>query len=350
MIRSLSTLTFSALIGALFLGALCLIAGESPVRVVEIVIQNSMLNQEDLAVTLFYSTHLMFAATGLCLAMHAGLFPIGAEGQISISCLATTVVGLLMGPSPFGIFLALLAGPLTAAGLGAVTAYFKVKKSSHEVIVTMMLNFLSASVANYLVSHFFQSSESQNPETGTLAPAFKLFSPLFSLANTPANSSFYLAIAVCFLGWFVLSRTRWGYEIRAVGLNHSVAAHSGISRARVITTVLIVSAALAGLSSFNQILGYNLKYQVGFSADYGFLAIVVALMASRNPLFVIPASFFFAILMKGSAELDIDTDTITRDFVKIIEGFLILAFVLAQKIDLKSLFSRKRIDDESSRA
>ena len=338
----LSTLLISIVLGGLFLAALCFAAGENPWSVVEIVIKNSILSPEDLSVTLFYSTHLMFAGTGLCLAMQAGLFPIGAEGQMSLSCLVTTIVGLKLGPTPIGVFLALLSGPSAAAILGAVTAYFKVKKSSHEVIVTMMLNFICASIANYLVSHFFQSNESQNPETSSLSPIYRIFAPLLSTPNSPANGSFFLALFICACAWLVLYRTRWGFYLRAVGLNPSVAAQSGISRSKVIFGVLMVSAALAGLSSFNQILGYSLKYQVGFSADYGFLAIVVALMASRNPILVIPASFFFAVLMKGSAELDIDTDTITRDFVKIIEGFLILSFVLAQKFDLQKILSKKR--------
>jgi general nucleoside transport system permease protein len=340
MKRALTTFSLALIFGFLFLTALCLIAGESPFHVISVAIDNSVLNNEDMSVTLFYATHLMFAATGLCIALQAGLFPIGAEGQISLACISTVIVGSLIGANIFGFIAALIAGPLAAGALGQITAYFKNKKGSHEVIVTMMLNFLCASLANYLVSNFMQSTTSQNPETAPLPNSFKFFAPLFKIENSPANWSFYLALLCCLIGWVLIYRTRLGFEIRTMGQSPSVASHSGMSQARIYTIVLIISATLCGFSAWNQILGYNLKYQVGFSADYGLLAIVVALIAGRNPLYVIPTSFFFAILLKGAAQLDIETDTITRDFVKIIEAFLILAFLLAQKTTFRALVQK----------
>ena len=297
MKRAISTFFLSVVIGFIFLAILCWIAGENPLSVIGIVIDNSLINAEDISVTLFYATHLMFASTGLCIAMQAGLFPIGAEGQISLACLSTVIVGLLIGPNIFGFIAALIVGPLVAAGLGKITAYFKNKKDSHEVIVTMMLNFLCASVANYLVANFFQSHTSQNPETTALANSFKFFTPLYNAANSPANWTFYIAVFTCIAAWIFVYRTKLGFEIRTVGTNPSVASHSGISQARIYTLVFIISATLCGFSAWNQILGYNLKYQVGFSTDYGLLAFVVALIAGRNPLYVIPA---LAVLRRSS--------------------------------------------------
>src|ERR1700677_2828357 len=98
MKRAFFIFTISFALGFIFLSILCLLAHESPVRVIQIVIDNSVIAPEDLSVTLFYATHLMFASAGLCVAFQAGLFPIGVEGQITLGTMATVVAGLLLGP------------------------------------------------------------------------------------------------------------------------------------------------------------------------------------------------------------------------------------------------------------
>jgi len=185
-----------------------------------------------------------------------------------------------------------------------------------------------------LVSQHFQTTLSQNPETQPLDSKYFLFPSLFH-NQSPANITFFLAIAVCIGAWYFLSKTKLGFEIRATGLNASVAEYSGISKKKIFFFVLLVGGLITGLGSWNQVLGYSLKYQIGFSSDYGFLAIAVALMAATNPLAVIPTSLFFAILMKGAGDLDIETDFITRDFVKIIQAVLIFSFMIAQSYKAK---------------
>ena len=331
MKRAVFRYTISITIGLGLISLLCFFAHETPWHVIEILLKTSVAEPDDLSVTLFYATHLMFCAAGLCLAFQAGLFPIGAEGQLSLSCLMTSIVGLSFAPSALSFVAILTAGLVSSLVLGLIVSYFKCKKNAHEVITSMMLNFIVAAFANYMVSHHFQSQVSQNPETGVIAGRYWFFAPIFHTDSSPANTTFFLAILACIATWYFLERTRPGFEIRAVGKSVSVARNSGISIGKIYTIALGLSAILAGFGGWNQVLGYAHKYQIGFSADYGFLAIAVALVARNNPLAVIPSSVFFAILLKGAPGLDIETDFITRDFVKIIQAVLILLFLVLQK-------------------
>lgn len=344
MIRAFYRYGIAAITGIGAISLLCLFAHESPWHVVQILLNTSLGEPEDLSVTLFYATHLMFCATGLAVAFQAGLFPIGAEGQLSLACLTTTMVAIMLPPTYFSLVIVLVTGLLASTVLGLIVAYFKCKKGAHEVITSMMLNFIVAAFANYMVSHHFQSQSSQDPETAIIHSRFWLFPSIFHAEGSPANVTFFLAVLACIATWYFLEKTRPGFEIRAVGKNKSVAQNSGISVERIYVLALGISALLAGFGAWNQILGYAHKYQIGFSADYGFLAIAVALVARNNPLAIIPSSLFFAILLKGATGLDIETDFITRDFVKIIQAVLILMFLVLQKQRDKS-----RADAEARR-
>ncbi len=321
----------SIAVGLGVIAILCLVGHETPLRVIEILLNTSLGDRYDLSVTLFYATHLMFCAAGLCLAFEAGLFPIGAEGQLSLACLMTTIVALMLPPSFFSVVIVLFVGLGSSLLLGLIVGYFKCRKNAHEVITSMMLNFIVAAFADYMISHHFQSQVSQNPETAKIAAKYWLFGPIFHSGSSPANTTFFIAVLVCIGTWYFMMKTRPGFEIRTVGKSVGVARNSGISINKIYFLVLGLSALLAGFGAWNQILGYAHKYQIGFSADYGFLAIAVALMARNNPLAVIPNSLFFAILLNGAPGLDIETNFITRDFVKIIQAVLILTFLVLQK-------------------
>ena len=329
-----------ALLGFVVGFCVCLLlaffAGENPLHVAQIIFKSAFGTWEDLSLTLFYTTSLIFTGLSVCVAFHAGLFNIGAEGQLVFGSLVTTLTGLLLAQhfspsSSFtGFLFSLLAGVagLLAGGLwGLIPGYLKVKRQAHEVILTIMMNFIAAGLAAAFVTNF-QNPESQNPESSPLPSVmgWSSWDPLHLLApETPLNFSFVIALVVALALGFFLYRSRWGYELRATGQNETAALFNAINVPRVKILAMTLAGALAAGVAFNEILGAHLKYRLGFSPEYGFIGIAVALLARNNPFGILLSAFLFGALQKGASDLDLETNTITRDFAKIMQAILILS-------------------------
>jgi len=228
---------------------------------------------------------------------------------------------------------------------GLVPGLLKAYRGSHEVIVTMMMNFIAAGVASYLTLNVLKNPNSQNPETSPVSPGF--FSPERDLTQqffegAPVNYTLWIAIGIAVLVYFFLSKTTAGYKLRAAGLNAASARFSGIDSRKVQMLAMGFAGALAGFVALNEITGSAGKYRIGFSADYGFVGIAVALMARNHPLGILISAFLFGALQKGAADLDFETELITRDFARIIQGIVILSVTAFYFIDFKKLIQKWR--------
>jgi simple sugar transport system permease protein len=332
----------AALVTGLLLG-LCIawIAGENPVRVGGILFKGAFGSSYDFGMTLFYATPLILTGLAVAVAAHAGLFNVGAEGQLTLGCLAAAAAGTI----PLPPLVAPLVAGAAAFGAGAVwgfvPGYLKSRRGAHEVITTILLNFIASAMASYTVLHWLQNPDSQNPESAPILPQFRI--PLFPWADgAPAGWAIVLAVMTALCCWFALRRTNAGYEVRAVGGNPEASRLAGISPASIHLKVMTVSGGIAGLVALAEVLGNAGKYRVGFSADYGFTGIAVALLARNNPLAVIPAAFAFAALHKGATELDIETEHITRELAAVLQGVIILA---ASAPGLWHWFARRHVSD-----
>lgn len=308
---------------------LTLFAGENPIQILMILGRSAFGSVYDLGLTLSYTAPLIFCGLSVAIAFHAGMFNIGAEGQLTIATVSAAAFGVLLPqiPFPFAPIAALVFALFMASMWGLIAGYLKAYRQSHEVIVTMMLNFIAAGLANWFTLHIIPNPNSQNPETAVIQPQYFL-KDIDLVANffqdTPANNSIIIAIVLCFVIWFILWKTPWGYELRAVGSNPTAARRAGINENKIRIQAMMLSAALAGFVAYSEVLGSQGQYRIGFSPDYGFIGIAVALLASNNPLAIIPAAFMMAALHKGASDLDLETNTITRDFSKIIQAFVIL--------------------------
>jgi simple sugar transport system permease protein len=276
--------------------------------------------------SLFYATPLVFTGLSVAFAFHAGLFNIGAEGQLTLGALAAAAVGALWpaAPWPLAPVVALAAALLAGTVWGAIPGWLRARRGSHEVINTIMMNFIAAGLASYVALYLLKNPDSQNPETRPIGLGYRL--GLWSMfGGAPVSAALLLAIGAAGVVWLVLWRTPLGFEIRAVGQSESAARAAGIDAAKIRITALAVAGGLAGLVGVGEVLGNAGKFKVGFSPEYGFMGIAVALLGRNHPLGVLVAAFLFGALHKGTADLDLETEHVTRELSLVLQALIIIS-------------------------
>lgn len=319
---------FGFLFGLFCALMIVLFAGENPLHILEILVRSSFGSKYDFGLTLFYMTSLIFTGLSVSVAFKSGLFNIGAEGQLNFSAIsmvvfATTYPGITF---PSSLLLILLVGILSGAIWGAIPGLLKAYRGSHEVIVTMMLNFVSAGISSYFISHQMQNPDSQNPESAVIVDAFRTNSFDFLnklLPESPVNIFFIFAILMAITMYFFFTKSALGFEMIAVGENPSAAERASISSKKFIVLSLVLSGVLASGAGMNEVIGYSGQYKIGFSPEFGFMGIAVALMSNNHPLGIIANAFIMSVFHKGASDLDIETETITKDFSKIIQAMVL---------------------------
>ncbi len=300
--------------------------GDSPTHVMQVLIKSAFGTREDLGMTLFYATPLIFTGLSVAIAFQSGLFNIGAEGQLLMGALGVASVGILFPNVPpilapvLGVWVAMICG----AVFGFIPGWLRARRGSHEVINTIMLNFISAGITSYFVLYFLKSPENQNPETTPIAAPYRLMQ-LSYFGDVPLNLAFVMAIVVAILVWILLWRTSLGFEMRAVGENEEAARQVGIDSARMRILAMTLAGAIAGLVGVNEVMGATGKFTIGFSPEYGFMGIAVALLGRNRPLGVVASALLFGALHKGSLDLDLETEKVTRDFSLVLQALIILA-------------------------
>lgn len=316
-----------AVILGLCLGlAVTWIAGENPWHVFKILCLGAFGSPYDFGMTLFYATPLIFTGLSVAIAFHAGLFNIGAEGQLTLGALAAGTVGALWPrcPSPVAPLIAGLATALAGTLWGAIPGWLRARRGSHEVINTIMLNFVAAGVSSYVTLYLLKNPETQNPETRSIGSGYLLHQFSF-FAGAPVSLALPLAILTAFCVWFFLSKTIWGFELRAVGQSESAARAAGINAATIRIIALSLAGALAGLVGVAEVLGNAGRFKVGFSPEYGFIGIAVALLARNHPFGILAAALLFGALHKGATALDLETEHVTRDLSLILQALILLS-------------------------
>jgi simple sugar transport system permease protein len=302
------------------------IAGENPWHVFCIICRGAFGSADSIGMTLFYATPLIFTGLSVAIAFHAGLFNIGAEGQLTLGALAAAAIGAIWPSCP--IILAPLFAGLCAiaagAAWGAIPGWLKARRGSHEVINTIMLNFIAVGISSYVALHLLRNPDSQNPETRTIGRSYLIHQ--FSLFNpAPVSLALPLAIACAGLIWVLLWRTPLGFEIRAVGQSEPSARAAGIDAARIKIIAMSLAGGLAGLVGIAEVLGNSARFKVGFSPEYGFIGIAVALLGRNQPLTIVGSAILFGALHKGAQDLDIDTEHVTREVALILQALIIIS-------------------------
>jgi simple sugar transport system permease protein len=302
------------------------IAGESPWHVLQILGKSAFGSGYDIGMTLFYSTPLILTGLAVAVPFQAGLFNIGAEGQLTLGALAAAAVGALWPgvPWPLAPVLATLAAILAGTAWGAIPGWLRAKRGSHEVINTIMLNFIAAGLASYVTLYLLKNPDSQNPETRPIGAGYHILQ--FGIFNgAPVSMALPLAILAAVLVSILLWRTVIGYEMRAVGQSEPAARAAGINPGRMRIIALSVAGGLAGLVGVGEVLGNAGKFRLGFSPAYGFIGIAVALLGRNRPSGVVAAALLFGALHKGTADLDLETEHVTRELSLVLQALIILS-------------------------
>ncbi len=319
---------------AFFVSGLVVLAiGENPFEAVRWLIYGAFGYDEAIGFTLYYTTNFIFTGLAVSVAFHCGLFNIGGEGQAYIGGLGVGLVCLYFDFLPFFLILpvAIIAGALFGAGWAFIPGFLQAKRGSHVVITTIMFNFIASALMVYLMVNVLIKPGQMSPESRAFEPNAVL--PFMhevlgavgiSLARSPLNLSFVLALICCVLVWILIWHTRWGYELRVTGANAKAGVYAGISPDRNIIIAMLISGALAGLVGMNEIMGTNHRLLLNFVAGYGFVGIAVSLMGRNHPVGIFLAALLFGALYQGGAELSFEMPKITRYMVVVIQGLIIL--------------------------
>ena len=327
-------------------GVIILLLGDNPFEAYGLLLSSSFGSVKDIGWTLHYATPLIFTGLAVAVAFRCGLLNIGAEGQLYVAAFATAWVGIKLGGTVVDIFgkkedwswaslpawllvpLCVLAAVIAGGIWGAIPGILKAKFGSHEVINTIMLNFIAVALVGYFTQYFYKipgDALMQTAPIGEAAHIPKLNQFLtFLPADVPLNVAFLLAILMCFAVWIYLWKTKWGYELRAVGQNPSAAEYGGISPKKQIIVAMTISGMLAGMVAIGEVLGVRHNYYHEFSGEWGFLGIAVALLGRNHPLGVFIAAIFFGVLLRGEIFVDAFTRYVSKDLGWVLQAIIIL--------------------------
>lgn len=343
-------------------GLVVLAIGEDPIEAVGILIWGAFGWGEGVGYTLYYTTNFIFTGLAFAVAMHCGLFNIGAEGQAYLGGLGVALVCLYLDVLPWPVLalLSVVMAALFGAGWAFIPGYLQAKRGSHIVITTIMFNFIAAALMVYLLVNLLSPAGQMAPETRSFLPSARL--PFMhtaagwfgiEMSQSPLNLSFLWALICCWLVWLLIWRTRLGYEIRTNGINQAACVYAGMSPAKLTMIAMAISGALAGFLGVNEIMGVQHRLLLDFTAGYGFVGIAVALMGRGHPIGIILAALLFGALYQGGAELSFEKPAITREMIVVIQGLVILfAGALEHMFEprIADLYGRLRAGRQASEA
>ena len=331
------TVPLYAILVAVALGGLVILgAGGNPAEAYRALVVGAVGTPEAVAQSLARSTPYVIASLAVVFGFKAGLFNIGAEGQLVVGALTAAWVGTISWvhdlPGVVAVPVVLLAGAAGGFAYGGLPGVLKARTGAHEVIVTIMLNAIALRMTEYLVT-------SRDPvillDTSSSVAHTRSIGANARLPELVDGSGLHLgllvALALCGLVWFVLERTTLGFEIRTVGLNPDAAHYAGMSVTKIVVVVMALSGALAGLAGAGEVSGgVNPYFTPGGFANIGFDSIAIALLARANPFAVAGAALLWGSLLSGAPLMQLRAD-LSIDLVRIVQALIIL-FVAADAI------------------
>ncbi len=294
--------------------------------------------------SLVTATPYIFAGLSVALGFRCGLFNIGAEGQFFIGALSSAFVGYsLVGlPAYIHLPLAVLAGAAGGALWGIIPGYLKAKFGAHEVVNTIMMNWIAFKLSDWLLNGPMKASGFR-PVTPNVEVTAEL--PRFFPDPIRLNWGLILAFVVAYALYWFLFKTTLGFEIRSVGANPDAAKYAGMSIVRNLVFVMALAGGLAGLAGSAQVLGVDHWVGQGFSAGYGFDAIALALLGKSHPFGVVLSALLFGFLRSGATRMQ-SMAGIPIDIISIIQGMVII-FIAAPEI-IRWLYRIKNIKVEET--
>ena len=330
-----------AVISALIVGAVIIILTDGFGAVLpaySALLRGAFGGWQAISETLLASAPLILAGLAVALGFQAGLFNIGAEGQMTIGGLTAVIVGFSFGGLPLLVHLplAVLAGFLGGALWGFIPGMLRAKTGAHEVITTIMLNFIAFRTLDYVLKLPFIQKEgrfdpvSKDVLDSATYPSILSWLPIENAGRLRVHVGFFVALAIAWVVYWLLYKSTIGFEFRAVGANPSAAHYGGMRVATAIILVMAMCGALAGMAGANETLGVVGRAVPGFTAQIGFDAIALALLGRSHPGGVVMASILFGALRAGGRTMQAQSD-VGIDLIVVVQA-LIIVFVAAPEL------------------
>lgn len=339
-----------ALLVALLIGALVMwLSGDAPIEAYRGLIEGAFGSPRAWATTVRRMTPLILTGLSVAFALKAGLLNIGAAGQFLLGTICSVAVGVNFEGLPMVIHLplALLAGILGGMFWGAIPGLLKVFTGAHEVIVTIMLNYVAANFVGWTVYAGGTQGQRPGPLWDPTAGAISETPDVFASAQIPwifgppyrVHWGVVLALLTAVVIWWLIYKTIFGFELRTVGQNMKAARYAGMRVNWSIVLAMSIAGGLAGLAGGIETLGFNHKFAPEFGGGVGFDGITVALLGQTHPLGVVMAAFLFGALNAGAARMQFESG-VSADIIQVIQA-LVLTFVAAPTI-IRSFFRLRR--------
>ena len=318
-----------AVLLALIIGAIILaLSGANPFQAYLALLEGAFGGQMPIQRTLEKATPLIFTGLAVAFAFKGALFNIGAQGQLLMGAMFAAAIGFGVSGLPAIIHmpLALLGGALAGALFGGIPGWLKARTGAHEVITTIMLNFVAINITDYLADGVWKDTSPGNIVART--PAILETAEIPVIAFIPVG--FLMGCLMALATWYLLWHTTLGYEIRTVGLSANAAKYAGIGVAYTVSLTMIISGFLAGMGGSIETLGVVGRYQPGFNIGLGFDGITVALLGKTHPFGAIPAAILIGALRAGSSQMQFSAH-VAKEITDVVIA-LMLFFVAADQI------------------
>lgn len=340
--RAIAVQVVAVLLAVLIGAILLIISGANPLQAYGALLKGSFGTATALGRTLEKATPLIFSGLAVAFAFKAGMFNIGAQGQLLFGAITAAFIGFSIHGLPAFIHmpLALIGGAVAGGLYGVIPGALKAYRAAHEVITTIMLNYIAINITDYLADGPWKDTTPGNIVART--PVIEASASIGKLGPVPIG--FIIAILVAFIVWWLLWKTTVGFEIRMVGLNPDAARYAGIKVARTLILTMVISAILAGVGGAIETQGVVGRFQPGFNTGLGFDGITVAMLGKTHPFGTIPAAMLVGAMKAGSSEMQF-TSGVAKEITDVIQA-LILFFVAADVIVRTLLRMRVAVGEE----
>ena len=331
-----------ALLVAAIVGDILILAfGQAPGAVYRLLIEGTWGNAYGFGQVLYKTTTLAFTGLAIALGLRAGLFNVGAEGQLAAGGFVAAMAGLLLPaglPSIITLPVYILAAAIGGGIAGAVPGALKARFGAHEVITTIMLNYIVLALLNYVVAAHLKVEGTLHTNDIRAGALPRLSEFVEGFHGSAANVVLFLALIVAAALWWYLFRTKHGYELRATGLQPDAAEYGGVKVGAVWWKVMALSGAIAGIGGLNFVLGYKHYYEDAFASGAGFVGIAVAIVGRNHPIGVLLAALLFATMSQGGLAVNA---IVPKQIVDVLQAVVIIA-VAASVPEVRRLLRRSR--------
>jgi simple sugar transport system permease protein len=323
----------SAVVLAFGVSSLVLIAiGESPISAFRAMFQYGS-QQNSLVSTVNRAVPLYVAGLAVAIGFKMNLFNIGVEGQYRLAALLSAAAGAaVVLPAPLHVAFIMLVAMAVGAGWAGIAGVLKVKRGVHEVVSTIMLNSIATGLGAYLLANYLEKPLGPNEliiQTRQI-PASGQLPPLAVIGGEDLRSFVLIAIVLGVLVYVLIWRTRFGYDLRASGINPDAARASGADPNRMILTTMLISGAIAGLIGMGDLFGFFHAYTLDFPVGLGFDGIAVALVGLNHPVGIAIAAMVFSWVDRAAQILDLEG--VPKEVIIITKGVIILSVVIAYEV------------------